>query len=172
MLKKLLPILFILLLLAGCSSTKRVEYGGKYFTVNTKTNTVFDGANSYSYTASGNAVEITYPNGAWYYSGKNGISYSDDYHETVDKAYTDGGFLAEAVRKAEGNPETRLFTIFGGLLLGALGLSMLLFPEIFFYLRYGWMFRNAEPSDGAILWCRFSGGVAILLAIIFVLVNS
>ncbi len=172
MFKKLLPIFLMLLLLWGCASTKQVEYGGKRFTVDTADNTISDGSYTYCYAVSKTAVEITYPNGAWFTSAKNGISYSADYQQTVENMYTAGGALAEAVRKVEGNPESRLFSIVCAVLLGGIGLALLLFPEVFFYLRFGWMLQDAEPSDTAIFRCRFGGGVVIALTIIYLIINQ
>ena len=46
-----------------------------------------------------------------------------------------------------------------------MGIPMILLPEVAFFISYGWMLKNAEPSDGMITYTRICGGVFILIGI-------
>lgn len=50
-----------------------------------------------------------------------------------------------------------------GIILILLGLFVILSPETAWYLRCGWRFRNAEPSDLALIPERI-GGIIFLIA--------
>ena len=52
---------------------------------------------------------------------------------------------------------------FVGLLLIIIGLLNLCKPEEMWYMSIGWQFKNAEPSEDAILWCRVGGAIAIVI---------
>ena len=52
---------------------------------------------------------------------------------------------------------------FLGLLLIVIGLLNLCKPEEMWYLSRGWQFKDAEPSEDAILWCRVGGAIAIII---------
>lgn len=51
-------------------------------------------------------------------------------------------------------------------LLILMGIPMILLPEVAFFISYGWMLKNAEPSDGMITYTRICGGVFILIGIV------
>ena len=53
-----------------------------------------------------------------------------------------------------------------GLLLIALGIWGAAAPRSVWYLSYGWRFKNAEPSEAALLAERLGGGVAVVVGII------
>ena len=52
-----------------------------------------------------------------------------------------------------------------GLLLIIIGLCNLCRPEEMWHLSEGWKFKDAEPSEDAILWCRVGGVIAIIVGI-------
>lgn len=52
---------------------------------------------------------------------------------------------------------------FVGLLLIIIGLLNLCKPEEMWYMSTGWQFKDAEPSEDAILWCRVGGVIAIVI---------
>ncbi|MBI4498433.1 MAG: hypothetical protein HY689_11095 [Chloroflexi bacterium] len=47
----------------------------------------------------------------------------------------------------------------------ALGLLYLFNPRLGWYLSEGWKFRNAEPSDAALVVGRVAGAVAMLVGL-------
>ena len=51
-----------------------------------------------------------------------------------------------------------------------IGLFNLAAPEAAWYLSRGWQFKDAEPSDAALVMTRIGGGAAILIG--FVLLFS
>ena len=53
----------------------------------------------------------------------------------------------------------------GGLLLIALGLIDLIVPKVSWYLGYGWRYKDAEPSDAALVFARMGGAIAIAIGI-------
>ena len=53
-----------------------------------------------------------------------------------------------------------------GLLLIIIGLCNLCRPEEMWHLNTGWQFKDAEPSEEAILWCRIGGVIAIIVGFV------
>ena len=49
------------------------------------------------------------------------------------------------------------------LLLWAIGLFNVLAPRAAWYLSYGWRFKDAEPSDAALMMARIGGVIAIII---------
>ena len=52
-----------------------------------------------------------------------------------------------------------------GLLLIIIALCNLCRPEEMWHLSEGWKFKDAEPSEDAILWCRVGGVIAIIVGV-------
>ncbi len=177
MLKKLLPVVLILLLLCGCGTRETVfQVDGRYgtYTVNTEACTITDGTYTYTYNASENNIRITYPNGAWYSCSTGGqisnIGWSDDYDSTPNSPYSDGDHLVDAVKKVTKTRKAEPGMVITALVLAVYGLFLLLAPEAAFHLRFGRWFKNAEPTEFAIKYTRIGGGIIMVLAIIFMLV--
>lgn len=53
-----------------------------------------------------------------------------------------------------------------GLFCVIAGLVNVISPETGWYLSRGWRYKNAEPSDAALLWGRIGGVVAIVIGIL------
>lgn len=53
-----------------------------------------------------------------------------------------------------------------GLLLIIIGLCNLCRPEEMWYMSTGWKFKDAAPSEDAILWCRVGGVISIIVGFI------
>jgi hypothetical protein len=51
-----------------------------------------------------------------------------------------------------------------------IGILNVIFPKAFWYMKTGWQFKNAEPSDLALIMIRFGGILAIVFGI-FILVS-
>ena len=165
--------LFALLaaLLAGCAATPEVytvSYNGTDYTVDTVNGTISDGLYTYLYEIEGTSdrrsTTITYPGGAQYYwtqsSGGGLGGWSDDYDLS---RYIDGDTLLNvlemsAPKEYSGHPVV-------GLLLIALGAWYVLAPHSAWYLSYGWRYRDAEPSEAALIISRISGIAVILFGI-------
>ena len=54
-----------------------------------------------------------------------------------------------------------------GLILIIMGAVYTISPETGWHISEGWKFRDAEPSDNALLWIRICGVVAIAAGFYF-----
>ena len=54
----------------------------------------------------------------------------------------------------------------GGIVIILIGIFNLADPYRAWYLRYGWRYKDAEPSDAALLTTQIGGGIAIVLGVI------
>ena len=158
----LMLCLLAAILLTACGGQRESAntYEKDGFTVNREAGTITHGEDVYTYEisggGSGSSIRITYPNGAayfWEWTGNGGHGgWSDDYDPV---RYTDGDTLIDLVnfqppRESSGNPLL-------GLLVIALGIWNLAAPRTAWYLSYGWRFKNAEPSDAALVLGRVGG---------------
>ncbi|WP_431307875.1 DUF6199 family natural product biosynthesis protein [Alicyclobacillus hesperidum] len=50
------------------------------------------------------------------------------------------------------------------------GVFHLVAPRAAWYLHIGWKLRDAEPSDGYLMFLRVTGGAACLFSLIFIIV--
>ncbi len=169
--------LLLILSLWGCAQQEKVytiDRNGTQFLVDTENRTISDGTHTYHYVLSDGAysstVTITYPNGSTFWdkvsNGGNGSSgWSDDYK---DDAYVSGWTLADVVRQTMPKP-INTGKIIAGLVLIALGVVEIAFPQGLWYLRYGWHFKNIEPSDAALAFARVGGVVGIILGVVLML---
>lgn len=169
--------LLLILSLWGCAQQEKVytiDRNGTQFFIDTENRTISDGSHTYhymlSYTASSSSVTITYPNGSTFYDtvvkGGNGSSgWSNDYKED---AYVSGWTLSNVVR--ETIPKSaHTGKIIAGLILIALSIVEIAFPQGMWYLRYGWHFKSIEPSDAALAVARVGGVVGIILGVVLML---
>ena len=177
--KKLLLVFLLclsLLLLPACSKKEpvyEVEYSGKTYVVDTVNQTIQDDDFTYSYEISHGRTGITieYPDGSTYWWQKNGsVSYGGWSNDHDPSKYpTDGTVLIEVLEQ-EAPKQRSEKNIFPFFLLLILGLFNLLAPEASWYLSYGWRYKNAEPSDAALVMARVSGGMVIAAAILLLIV--
>ena len=178
--KKMCVILLVLLmlLLPACGQEEArtvysVGINNVQMTVDTQNMTISDGMHTYQFEITGNNITITYPNGAtfyWSWSGNVGSGgWSEDYD---DSTYTDGHILLQALEMKPGtqNKRERSGNPLAGLLILGLGLWNAVAPYSSWYLSHGWRYKDAEPSDAALGFTRFSGIAAIIVGIILLLV--
>lgn len=175
-----LAALLSLLLLVGCgqvrSSVYDVEYGGGTYTVDKENQTItYDGATiqveMLSGSGGGYEVTFTYPDGSTYWwdqssSGMGAGGWSDDYDS---ERYVDGWTLIGVVDKAwsnQGGGGGASGSVLAGLLLILFGAVGVVEPKAIWYLNSGWRYKDAEPSDLALLVHRFGGGVAAVVGLI------
>ena len=156
------------LLLTACGGQERSSvYEKNGYTVDQEHCNIVHGEDVYTYEISGDgsSIQITYPNGAtyhWTWSGNMGYGgWSDDYDP---ERYADGDTLIDLVnfqppRESSGDPLL-------GLLALAVGVFNLVSPRTAWYLNYGWRFRDAEPSDAALVLGRVGGGIAVFLGLL------
>ncbi len=161
-------LLCLALTLSACtqhSSTYTAERNGKAFLVDTESCTITEGDNRYHYKFSidqgRDSITITYPNGSsyWWSQSRDMGGWSPDYDET---AYTDGDTLCQLVRLGlpKGGPDGKVLCALALMLLGLLHLA---FPKAAWYISYGWRYKDAEPSDAALIFARIGGVAAMIL---------
>jgi hypothetical protein len=114
-------------------------------------------------------VSITYPDGykAWWQQiGSSGSG--DNLLGTENRL--DFDLLTAAIQFHEHTPKAGSGKLvqsrFIMIILALFGLFPLLAPEISWYLSYGWRFKNAEPSDAAIVMQRIGGGAIIVISLL------
>ena len=91
--------------------------------------------------------------------------WSDDYDET---SYIEGSVLQKAVISKIPEPQEPKNVLLIVVLI-AVGIFNLFFPQTSWYLGYGWRYRNAEPSEAALALNRIGGGVAVAVALLLLL---
>lgn len=148
------------------NGTYTVEKRGVEYVVDTEKHTIFDGTYTYQYEFSGDRtqyrIDITYPDGSTYWwnggSSTGFGGWSGDWDNLYD--YADGGVLREIlVEKAPGGTADSV-KILAAIFIMAVGAVGIFFPRAAWYLGYGWRFKNAEPSDIALVFGRVGGVVA------------
>ncbi|MBQ8883567.1 MAG: hypothetical protein IJ031_03105 [Oscillospiraceae bacterium] len=176
--KKILAFVIMVMTLmcfSACGEdSKTVEIDGVEYTINKAEDTITDGENTFEYKIDGSGdsytIEIYYPDGTtytwtqnnevgvgeWKNLSENGVIVSSDTLVEVAKE--------DAPKKVESKP---WFLV---VILGVFGLVGLIAPRGLWWLGYGWHYKNAEPSDAALVVGRIGGGIAILAAIIMAIV--
>ena len=171
-------IAFCLSLFAACSQP--VEYSawinGRDYLLDTASQTISDGVNTFSYTASGTkdryTVEISYPDGTsyvWKQSGEGGsggwrAGLTDEYQYNVD-----GSDLCDLVVKTLPDPPNYGLIILAVILAG-IGIFNIARPRAAWFLNIGWKFKDAEPSEEAISAHVIGGIFAVALALFLFLI--
>lgn len=170
--KRWIFVLLFALLLTGCAetaTTQTVNIWGEVFTVDKQNSTVSDGEYTYLYTASGDSIRITYPDGSWYLqSGKNIItsSWSDDYDGTPFSPYAAGEKLVEAIKQTTEKKEIPARNLISGIVLLTLGLIYAIWPGLGLMLRYSLWVKDAEPTEFALKFGRVAGICFIIIGIV------
>ena len=162
----------------GNSNVYDVDCNGKTCTVDQGQGTVTCDGVVYPFTISTRGIntvdfEVTYPDGSRYYWTRDEYSsyggWSDDYNPEA-RGYVPGEILREAAIK-EDVPPVNLAGIFLAILSAALGGVLVWEPRIMWTLSHGWRFKNAEPSDLALMVNRIVG-VLVLAAAFYIFVES
>lgn len=157
----------------GSSNTYTVTMKDTVFTVDTGNGTVFDGVHTYDYSVSGDSskyrIEVIYPDGSIYWQQMSGGAgtggWSDDYDR---ERYVDGNTLCFVLKSAV--PKSRTFPLITVGLFIIVGLINVAFPQAAWYCSYGWRYRDAEPSEVALLVCRGTGVLALVIGIVMIFI--
>lgn len=169
----------LLALLCACSAgepeERSVKYMGTTYAIDTETETITSGGLAYRYQIRGDRVEFTYPDGSTYYWQQQGNIGSGGWSEDYDPqagGYAPGETLWH-VLELQGLLEQESGVDGGWMLLGLLlvgigGVNVAV-PASMWYLSYGWRYRNAEPSDAALVVQRLSGVAACVVGIVLIL---
>lgn len=160
--------LLTLLSLCACAKVKdhyTTRQWGTKLEVDKGNQTIKDGTYTYRYKATtigyDTSVNIYYPNGASYYSDSN------RYSGEIKKDYVTGDLLTSAVKKGI-STSVRPLKVVAVLFLLAVGILNIVSPYSGWYLRRGWLYKDAEPSYAALTAGRLLGFVCIGIAVILV----
>ena len=169
--KRLCILLTVVFLLTGCTQADpqeiyTVERDGIIFTVDPEAHTITDGKDVYIYKVTANSTTITYPDGryfTWTYN-EHGATGTGNRLENGNVSNRVLVSIAEeaAPRKASGKSHA---TVLATVIVALFGVIAAVFPKASWYLSYGWRFKNAEPSEAALILARVSG---ILVAVVSV----
>ncbi|MBP3479588.1 MAG: hypothetical protein J6K03_08970 [Oscillospiraceae bacterium] len=182
--KKQLLVMFALLLailLCACSAANTlhfIQYHGVDYEIDTQAQTISDGTFLYEYTFSGNktsySITVNYPNGSSYTLSQSGFTGSSSHSSNYSPAlFASGDILCDILADILLNEQEtglqitgeKVFLLF---ILAGVGIFYFVSPHTAWYLSRGWYYKDAEPSDAALIWTRISGAICILLAIIVI----
>ena len=157
-----------------------VTRDGVDYAVDWEAGTISDGTYTYPFTFSGSAsgynIKITYPNGStysWNMETSNGWGFgggggSEDYDP---ERYAPGDVLCDILE--EGAPSERRSSnpvlVPVGIILAGVGLFNVLSPRTSWYLSAGWKFKDAEPSEAAVGIAQVGGVFAVVVGVIMLL---
>jgi hypothetical protein len=170
----LILTLIIAVLLSSCSTKNQdiydVQYREKDLIVDTVDKTISYDGQLYKYEVSGTTTTIIYPNNAkywWTQTGNVGYGgWSEDYDEVK---YISGSELVSVLSNESDSKSSNknyiLIIIF--LILGVWSTAS---PHSSWYLSYGWRYKNAEPSEIALILTRISGIILILASIVYIFI--
>ena len=169
--------MLLLLSLCACSGSKEpytVKEGWGTFKIDPVTQTISDKYDSYQYDISkdpdGFTLTITYPDGVTYHEthweSNSGTHISRGYTGDYDQnTYVPGHILCEALEEELPAPLFPGNPVLGFLLIG-LGILGAFWSRIIWWLTIGWLIKNAEPSNFALIAYRIIGVLLILFGII------
>ena len=127
----------------------------------------------YTYVIADNSVTFTYPNGHeyfWNYTSGVGTESLDGNPDGY--RYLNGLTLETAVEREIDavKPARNPGHLFFALLCFLIGILNIVFPYAGWYLKYGWRFRDAEPSDAVLTMNRVAGFIAVIIGFIFLFI--
>lgn len=171
-----LPLLVLTLLLSGCAK-EPMPYtytsGDRTVTVDPITRTIMDKNEVFTYVVvdmgAAKRYEITFPDGSIYYWTDSGNSGSGGWTDNFDtERWFYANFLVDALKQSA--PRQKTGNVVVGLFLMGLGALNLFLPQVSVHVKYGWRFRNAEPSDAYLAMIRFGGALIGILGLIWCIV--
>ena len=170
--RRLIWTCILLLLLypvpAAMAAGTPVEVDGHALVVDFQAGTITCEGEVYSFAIQGDSIRIDYPNGVSFVRTGNATA----GYGPLDQPFSTAGYLSEdTLFKALEGGDTE-----GGwrpgsyaplaLLLLPLGIFSLAKPERAWYVSWGWRYKNAKPSDGALLAQQLEGVVLVVIGIV------
>ena len=152
------------------------DYDEKTITASNKWNDTGKANEVYRYEYDGGNITITYPNGAVWIEAPTStgaaISWDDNYDP---QRYIEGDVFATYLKQAYMSPQIREGIVgigFACLIMAAVGVVMFVVPEELIEMKYGWRFKNAEPTEFAIWEVRIGGIVVVIVAVVIFLIAA
>ena len=165
----------LLLSLTACGPRKRtgrediyLEEADVTVTIDYDNETIQYGNDRYTYTVTRDYCIIHYPNGADYWDY--------GFYHTPDENYDPERYLPaelllpllahQQAAMNRNNSGQDITAVLSFILLLTLGLWAIISPESMAYLRGGWRFKNAEPTEWAITMERITGIFFLIMALV------
>ena len=147
-----------------------VEVDGHALVVDFQAGTITCEGEVYSFAIQGDSIRIDYPNGVSFVRTGNATA----GYGPMDQPFSTAGYLSEDTLfkaleggGAEGGWRLGSYAPLAVILL-PLGIFSLVKPERACYVSWGWRYKNAEPSDGALLAQRLEGVVLTAAGILVI----
>ncbi len=171
--KKALALCLCLLLLfslTGCrdQAPASVTRGGTTYTIDPASRTITDGALACDYSISGNQITVTHPDGFSYTKSGNSYMGTGSLSGECPDNWDYGGFIDALEDYQEKGTIPWGRKLLALVLIGA-GWLALAKPEWDWFLRRGWMYKDAEPSEAYLGVTRFSGILLLLVGLFLLL---
>ncbi len=178
-----LNMMFLLFLFTACSNRNpdnepfNTTINGQVVTIQFNDGTTSEGIiksdkgeYAFSYPFS-DTFSVIYPNGyAYSHKSLNGAiaASSGSYDSTEALGYIGGISLEMAVQSAARlkSANQRIVSPFVSILLLGIGIFSIISPRSLWWLSRGWMYKNVEPSDLALVIYRVSGVIVVLFGIV------
>jgi len=153
---------------------------GEEFFVDTEHHEITVGAYVYRYLREqgGERITLTFPDGGWVVvvRPQGGLFMTNDFRTaTHSDAFTSDFALTTALDSVYGRPSWAGST-FGSVALGVImliyGIMSFACPKLVWRINYGWRFKDAEPSDGALIANRILGAVMAVAGVIMVFAGA
>ncbi|TCT16724.1 hypothetical protein EDC18_10119 [Natranaerovirga pectinivora] len=196
--KRLLLMIFVILILSSCygRGNNNIQYrgrtyglekvtnnsyvfksssGGGAITINTfdrsssmKRYDVYIGSNVYILNGDTNRINVIYPNGQKTFAMRNGGAGKlvEGYPWPIDFMH-----LIISFEEMINRPKTNNEHFFYGIIFIGIGIYSYKNPELGWYLKHGWKYRNAEPSDFYIAGIKVLCVILVLIGL-FLFING
>ncbi len=172
-----LAAIAIVLTFTGCAKAPLISTADGKTLIFEDDNRTFKYINDvYHYRIADNDIYIIYPNGYIYSQNINSNTATKSWSIPTgmpeisfasEIGYIDENYLVDAILKYMGmkskESTTGIFVIF---ISAAAGLWGIISPGSLWYVSYGWRYKNAQPTQAAIILNRIAG-VILLMIVIF-----
>ena len=167
----LAAVIVFLMLLCGCQSKTETTYTVGDIRVDTEAQTVTRGGVTYPYTLAGDSVTVfcgeqrftlRKAGNGWVGAGSLG-----DDADDVQLARELCGAVLEPVLENRSEKRTGLRLLALG--MAAISVVLIRRPEQVWMFKYGFLFKNAEPSDFILTYYRAGGVLGLAFSAIFFL---
>ena len=169
----------VLISISSCknASVYDVKIAGVSYEVNSIDKTINDGKYTYQYSFSGNkayyTIRITYPDNFEYTYTHSGQTGTDSWNGNFNYVYTKPETLCNVILADVPKPinaEIFFAKVISFLTFIGIGIFFILFPDVIWKLKWGWRYKNSEPSEAAIKTNQFIGVIAIIASIIILFI--
>lgn len=160
---------------------KTITAGGEMFTITNAGEGLPDWGDTsaededvYRYEYNNDNITIFYPNGAVWSQTPTSTGAAISWDDTYDpQRYIEGDVLAQFLTNAYTSQREGVGGIgLACLIMAAVGAVMIKAPEELIDMKYGWRFKNAEPTEFAVWEVRIGGIVVIVGAIVIFLIAT